>query len=204
VKITLSLATVVAALFSLGFATQSSYGQSVGTRVAVIDIPYILKNHAPFKTELEQAQKNRVDLRRWANDENQKIRGEISKLQQYKTGSPENKQAEESIAEMQLRLRLQLAKREKESIEAEAQAYYRTYKQIERVVADFAFRNQIGLVLRFSSEDIDPANTNSIMSGVNRFVVFQNRLDITDIVLEALPRAELSDTRGKGRPAIPR
>jgi len=103
-----------------------------------------------------------------------------------------------------LRLRLQLAKREKESIEAEAQAYYRTYKQIERVVADFAFRNQIGLVLRFSSEDIDPANTNSIMSGVNRFVVFQNRLDITDIVLEALPRAELSDTRGKGRPAIPR
>lgn len=202
-KTTLCFATVVAVLFSLGFATQSSYGQTAGTRVAVIDIPYILKNYQPFKDELEKSQKNHADLRRWAAEEGQKIRAEMSKLQQYKAGSPEYKTAEERIAEMQLRLKLEGAKREKAFIEAEAQAYYATYKKIEGVVADFAFRNQISLVLRFSREDINSADTRSIMSGVNRFVVFQNRLDITDLVKDALDRASVADRGGVGGPHIP-
>lgn len=202
-KTTLYFATLVAVLFSLGFVTQSTYGQTGGTRVAVIDIPYILKSYGPFKSQRDQFKKDRDGLRRWAATETEKIRGEMSKLQQYKTGSPDYKQTEERIAEMQLRLRLDGAKREKALIEKETQAYYETYKQIERVVADFAFRNQIGLVLRFNREDIDPANNNSIMQGINRLVVFQNRLDITDIVLEALPRVDVADERGRPGPPIP-
>jgi Skp family chaperone for outer membrane proteins len=206
VKTTLYSATLVAVLFSLGFATQSTYAQTAGTRVAVIDIPYILKSYPPFKAELEKSQKNLNDHRRWQGEENQKIRAEMGKLRQFKTGSPEYKAAEEGIAEMQLRLRLESAKREKAFVEAEAQAYYNTYKKIESVVADFAFRNQIGLVVRFNREEIDPANTRSIMSGVNRFVVFQNRLDITDLVLDALVRQTerlSNNNRGPSKPAIP-
>ncbi len=201
-KTTLCFATVVAVLFSLGFTTQSSYGQTAGTRVAVIDIPYVLKNYDPFKAELENSQKNHGELRKWAAEEGQKIRAEMGKLQQYKAGSPEYKAAEERIAEMQLRLKLDGAKREKAFIEAEAQAYYATYKKIEGVVSDFAFRNQIGLVVRFNREDINSADTRSIMSGVNRFVVFQNRLDITDLVLDALNRASVAGGGGSG-PHIP-
>lgn len=203
-KTTLYFATLVAVLFSLGFVTQSTYGQTPGTRVAVIDIAYILKTYEPFKAQRDQSKKDRDDLRRWAATETEKIRAEMSKLQQYKTGSPEYKQTEERIAEMQLRLRLDGAKREKALIEKDTQAYYATYKQIERVVADFAFRNQIGLVLRFNREDIDPTNNDSIMRGINRLVIFQNRLDITDIVLENLPRVQVSDRRGdSGPPPIP-
>lgn len=202
-KTTLYFATVVAVLFSLGFATQSTYGQAVGTRVAVIDVPYILKNYPPFKAEVEKIQKDIADFRRWVTEEQKTIRLEKERLGTFNVGSPEYKQTEERIAEMQLRMRLEGAKREKQFMEDEAKAYLNSYKRMESVVADFAFRNQIGLVLRFSREDIDPANNKSIMVGVNRLVVFQNRLDISEIILDAMPRDVADNTVPVG-PHIPR
>ena len=183
-KTILYYATVVAVLFSLGFATQSAHGQGAGTRVAVIDVPYIFKNYAGFKGEVEKVQRDINAFRQWVAEEQQKIRGETKKLELYKTGSAEYKEAEESIARMQMTHRLEGAKKEREFMEREAQLYYDLYKRIEAAVADFALRNQIGLVLRFSGEDIDPTDRKSIMLGVNRPVVYQSRLDITTMILE--------------------
>jgi len=184
VKTILYFATVVAVLSSLGFVTQSTYGQAAGTRVAVIDVPYIFKNYTGFKAEVEKIQKDMNAFRQWVAEENQKIRAETKKLELYKTGSAEYKQTEEEIARMQMTHRLEGAKREREFMEREAKLYFDLYKRIEAAVADFALRNQIGLVLRFSGEDIDPADRKSIMLGVNRQVVYQSRLDITSIILK--------------------
>ncbi|MBC8870984.1 MAG: OmpH family outer membrane protein [Planctomycetes bacterium] len=183
-KTILYFATVVAVLLSLGFVTQSTYGQAVGTRVAVIDVPYIFKNYTGFKAEVEKVQQDINTFRRWVAEEQKKIRDETKKLELYKTGSAEYKQTEEEIARMQMNHRLEGAKKEREFMEREAKLYYDLYKRIEAAVADFALRNQIGLVLRFSGEDIDPTDRKSIMLGVNRPVVYQSRLDITDIILK--------------------
>jgi hypothetical protein len=35
---------------------------------------------------------------------------------------------------------------------------------------------------------MDPAKRESIMQGINRFVIYQNRLNITDLILDTLNR----------------
>ena len=206
-KTTLYFATVVAILSCLGVATQPTYGQAFASRVAVIDVQYILKNYGPLKAKVEEVQRDLTAFRQWVEDQKKLIRLESSKLTQYKTGSPEYKQTEERIAEMQLRLRLDGAKREAALMEKEAKAYHTAYETMERVVTDTAVRNQIGLVLRFSRDKIDPTNSKAIMYNISRSVVFNNdSLDITKIVLDGMHRdigISKNDINPSPRPAIP-
>ena len=64
----------------------------------------------------------------------------------------------------------------------EAQLYYNTYLEVQSVVASFAKQNNITLVLRFDSSPIDQTNRASVSAGVNRFIVYQNSLDITELI----------------------
>jgi hypothetical protein len=62
-------------------------------------------------------------------------------------------------------------------------------------VANFARQNNISLVLRFSSEPIEPDDRNSVLQGINRAVVYQNQLNITGHVLK-----EINSTPAGGVP----
>ncbi len=74
----------------------------------------------------------------------------------------------------------------REFLEQEAKVYYGIYREIEDSVAVFAERNRIGLVLRYSGDEMKPDDRASVLQGVNRPVVFQRNLDITQHVLNQL------------------
>ena len=75
-------------------------------------------------------------------------------------------------------------------------------------VDSFAKRNGIALVIQFSADKIDPANPQSIMRGVNRAVVYQHQLNITDFVIEIVNAGTPKPVQGgavntTGRPQVP-
>ena len=134
------------------------------------------------------------------------MRKEREKLEQFKPGTQEYKQVEENVARMGAELQLEGAKRQKDFMEREAMIYYNAYREIETAVADFAARNSLSLVLRYSAEPMDPTKKETIMQGINRIVVYQNRLDITQYVLDRLNRGtpkEVVNNASPGGPARP-
>ena len=208
-RTSLTCAVALAVLFTAGLASRPAFGQAQagGTMVVVIDIPLIFKNHERFKAAINDIKKDIDDYKAWMTDQQKGIRAEAEKLEQFRPGTPEYKTQEEAIARKNVDLQMEGAKRQKAFMEAEAKVYYNTYKEIERAVEDFATRNSIQLVLRYSSEEIDATKRESIMQGINRAVVYQNRLDITDLIArrlnEGTPRQ--ADTRSNPavQPAIP-
>jgi hypothetical protein len=106
---------------------------------------------------------------------------------------------------MRVEQQLEAAKQQKEFMEREARAYFTAYKEVEAAVQEFAVRNRINLVLRYSGEDMDPTKRESIMQGINRFVVYQDRLNITEMVLDMVNRGTPTGEMAKGqtRPPIP-
>ena len=202
-RTSICLATIVASLVCLGIAAPPACGQSGGITVAVIDIPKIFKNHARFNAAITDIKKDIDAYKQFVAQQQKALRAEREKLEQFKPGTREYKEIEERIARMSMEAQLESAKRQKAFMEREAQEYYRTYKEIEAAVADFAARNRIGLVVRYSSQDIDPTKRESIMQGINRFVVFQNHLDITQIILDQLNRGT-PPVPSISQPPIPR
>jgi Skp family chaperone for outer membrane proteins len=191
----------VAILFSVGFAAPQAHAQT-GTNVAVIDIPYIFKNFTRFTQAIDDIKKDIDEYKNVVKNQQDQLRVETQKLELYKPGTKEYRDQEEKITQMRLQFQLESTKRQKEFMEREGQAYFTAYREVERVVAEFAQRNRIGLVLRFSAEEMDPTQRDSIMQGINQMVVYQDRLNITEAILEQLNRGTPA-VRQAQQPVIP-
>jgi Skp family chaperone for outer membrane proteins len=208
VRKTIAVATVLASLFVLTTSTQVTAQQpppqqQVGTRVAVIDIPYIFKDHPRFKANIDQIKNEVTQFEATVRAEQERIRGMRNTLTTFDVGTPEYKRAEEQMAQGTSDLQVRMALKRKDFMEREAKAYYNAYREIEYHVQDFCTRNGFSLVLRFNQTEMNPLKLESIRQGVNRAVVYQRNLNITDLILQRLKQGSAPQAT-VGRPAIPR
>lgn len=159
-----------------------------GTNVVVIDIAYVFKNHNRFNGMMNDIKKDIEQFEAFVKGEQQKGITKKDELITFKPGSLEFKQKEEELARLQSELQVQVGLKRKEFLEQEARVYFRVYREIEQVVAVFAQRNRIGLVLRFNGDEMKEDDRASVLQGVNRAIVYQQNLDITQLILDELNR----------------
>lgn len=208
-RMSLLLATVVAGVMGVGIgsfaaqapaqaqpqaqpvaaAAQPSAPRTSPPNVAVIDIGYIFKNHERFKNSLETIKKDFEDFEKYVRDQQQQLAAKAEELKAKPAGSPEYRQLEEQIADTTTKLRLEVGRKQKDRVDQEAKVYFNAYKEIEWYVQRFADRYQIDLVVRFNSEDMDPNKPDSVLQGINKFIVYNRGLDISNQILNELKTA---------------
>lgn len=194
-----SLSFGLSICLSLAFAvsTASAQGGAPGL-VTVLDVAKVFEKHPVFNAKME-ALKNEVQ-------EFQKdVRGKVTKLaekrqsltREFTIGTPKFKEAEESLAREEADLKVKTGQTEREYMNKEAKLYYETYLEVQSIVANFARSNNISLVLRFDSTDIDQTNRASVSNGVNRFIVYQEKLDLTGLIItEVEKKAQQAGIQG--------
>ena len=193
----LCLATVVACFASFSVSAQA---QSAGS-VAVIDISRIFKEHQRFRAALADMKKDVEAAEAGLRKDAESIKQMAVDLQKapYAPGSPQYKEQEELIATKQAQIQLKMNLQKKEFMEREAKVYYQVYTEIEQEVAKFAQRYGINLVLRYNKIEMSPENRQEVLAGVNRAVVYQNKIDITDDILRIIqPQGPLPNSQRTG------
>ncbi|MDX1947904.1 MAG: OmpH family outer membrane protein [Pirellulaceae bacterium] len=185
-RFSLRTAALAACLVSLSTA---AFGQAPAaapppTNIVVIDVAHIFKNHNRFNGMMADIKKDIEQFDAFVRAEQQKGLAKRDQLMTYKPGSLEYKQLEEELARMQSDMQVQVSLKRKEFLEQEARVYFRVYREIEQTVAVFAQRNRISLVLRFNGDEMKEDDRASVLQGVNRAVVYQQGLDITDHILK--------------------
>lgn len=158
-----------------------------GTNVACVDISHIFKNHNVFNTRLVELNERGAELDAWVRTQQRDLSKMREELQAFKAGTPEYKQLEEKITKAIAENDLSLRRQRTDFLNDEAQLYYETYNQIEQAVAKFALRANIGIVIRFTREPLKNDDPRALQAGiVSRMVIFQHRLDITELILKDL------------------
>jgi Skp family chaperone for outer membrane proteins len=184
-------------------ATAPASAVPAGTRVAVIDINFIFKKHVRFKQTMDSIKQEIEDFEGVLREERNRITTKTEQLQALPTGSPGYKQLEEEVAAMHTALGLKTGRKRKEILEREAKVYYNSYKNIEQHVRQFADRYGIDLVMRFNSEPMDATKRESVLQGINRAVVYQRNLNITNQIIEILNRQTPRLSGNTNGPSIP-
>ena len=159
---------------------------ALGTQVALIDIGHILKNHSRYKAARENLMQRGKALQVTATQESKKLNAEAEQLKDFQPGSLEFKKLEASLAQQHSDTRVKLELSRRELVDEEVKLYYTTYQEVEAAVETIAVKYNIQLVLRFDREKMDPADADSIRRGLMNNVVYQSKLDITDMVLQSL------------------
>lgn len=158
--------------------------------VAVVDISYIFKKHERFKSTMEQMKKEMETIEGELKADREKIAQQEQQRTQFNVGSAEYKKLEEDIARQMAEFNLKMGKLRKEFLEREAKVYFQTYLEVVDAVKYYAKRQNIGLVLRFNGEPVDPNRRDEVLREINKPVVVQDQIDITPDVLMLINREQ--------------
>ena len=169
----------IALLLLIG--ASSVYAQQ---NVVVVDMGKIFREHKGFKISIDNLQKEVEGFKQSIQVDRTKIQSESEVLAGIDRSSPDYKTKEASIAKMAADMQVNHNMKNKEFMEREAKLYYQTYVQILTTVQNFCRENNITLVIRFTGAEIDPTNRASVLAGVNNVVVFQEKRDITDLIIQ--------------------
>jgi Skp family chaperone for outer membrane proteins len=166
--------------------------------MAVIDIAKVFKEHVKFKQKMDNIKKEIEAFQADVRQQRERLTERSKKgMEMYKPGSPEYRQLEEELAKTASQIQVNAKLKQKEILDREAKVYYETYQDVVTLVARIARHNGIELVLRFDSEQIDPADRGQVLKAVNRNVIFQHpHLDLTNIVLRQVAPHLFTKTPG--------
>jgi Skp family chaperone for outer membrane proteins len=197
VKTLVPFAAALAVVLTLTVETSQAQNQAQNSwsanaskhGVAVIDISYIFKKHDRFRATMDAMKKEMESTEADLKAERDKIAQKEEQRNTYNPGTAEYKQMDEQLARDMSEFNLKMTKIRKEFLEREAKVYYQTYVEVSQAVAVYAQRHDIGLVIRFNGEPVDPNKRDDVLREINKPVVFQNQIDITPDVLAMLNSA---------------
>jgi Skp family chaperone for outer membrane proteins len=184
------LPAFAAALIAL--AAQTSHGQdnqpaAAGPGVvAVLDVFRVFNENAEHSAAMEQIRQSAEAVKASVEGEMQTISSEAQQVMKLEAGSPERNQKEADLEQRQTALRTRARQEELDLLAREAGVYYQTWTRMQQVITAVAEHNNISLVLRFDSAAIDPENRGDVIKGVNRAVIYHDRLDMTDLVIQQM------------------
>lgn len=160
------------------------------TPIVVLDLSKVFDSHPRFKSRIDQIKASVKAEEGKIQQEGEQLKAQVQQLQVLEAGTPDFKQLESNVARTQARLQADMQLKRKGFLEEEAKVYFETYQEVQAEVKAFAENNRIGIVLRYSSEEIDQANRQSVLQGINQPIVYnQNSLDITGYIVTRVSRA---------------
>ena len=169
---------------SIGFSSANAQ-----TRVSVIDIGEVFKNHPTFPGQLEALKTEAEKFKQGSLQLRQQMMKKAEVLQQYKPGSAEFKQAESELAKESAALEVEQRNQMRTLMEREAKLHFQAYQQVEAAISSYCEPREIQLVLRHNDIEMQKGNPSSIMRKVNGSIVFyQPSRDITTAVIAELPK----------------
>ncbi|MGW8255915.1 MAG: OmpH family outer membrane protein [Thermoguttaceae bacterium] len=155
--------------------------------IALLDVSYLIKHHPRYKAMIDALMADGDKFEAEVNHENASIRQLGEKLNTYRQGSPEHKQMEEEIARRQADLTVKVKLQRNDFLQREAKIYHSVYKEIAQEVEHYCANNNIDMVLKFNGDPVDVDKPGSILSYINKQVVWYDKnRDITPIILDAV------------------
>ncbi len=189
VKNLLAITALTFAGSSVGapLSAQQTAAGATGTRIAVVDVGFIVKNHPTIR----QQQTTIKDQVKSAQDELVKRRESLVKeaeqLKEFKEGSPQFNQLQERLANQEAQLKLDMVRKEKELDGVEATMAITFYQELQTLIKSVAEHNQIDMVLRSNREEPDLKQPATIQMALEKGVVYNKpTMDMTDLILNMI------------------
>jgi len=180
-------------------------GGPAPSRMAVIDIKYILENHQRFKSSMEQMKTQFEAAGKQLQEERNRIVQMDKQLSELNPGTPDYNQLEERITRMKADWTVKANKLKKDIRNQESQILWNVYYEIQTETKRYCEQNGIGLVVQFNGDKIDSHRPEQVVKGMSRPIVYNaQQLDITPWILKALHsggRAAAPGPRVGDRPA---
>jgi len=157
-----------------------------GQNVALLDVSYLFEKLPHFKAYMQQV----TDDAQKAQDEVKREEQEIKKLAESAEavrGTPKFKAIEEEITRRRGDLAVKIELQRRNFQQRQAKIYLSVYKEVQDQASLVCSQYGYDIVLRFNGDPVDAENPQSVLTYINRPVVwYAEQRDITPFVLKSI------------------
>lgn len=177
----------VTGLFLFDFSSTEVNAQA---RVAIVDVGQVFQSHPTFAKQLEGLKTQADGFKEETMQLQKQLQQKAAQIQgAYGKETDDFRNAETKLAQEAAALEIKQKNKLRGLMEQEAQLHFQTYQEIKTAIETFCQQRQISLVLRHSSQEVDPENPASMMQRVNGKVVFYRAdNEITSQIIGMLTR----------------
>ncbi|MGE0605881.1 MAG: OmpH family outer membrane protein [Pirellulales bacterium] len=185
------ICTVLGYLFAVPMsrAKESSRGRTAvadAFRAATIDMALLYKSDPKFIRQREELTASIRTAEDAVRAKGASLDSRKRLLQKMAPGSDTFNRLKSEI-EIDTALLQTSVQEQKNALSArEADIYWQCHQEMSKVIEDYCEHHGIQMVVRTTNDPIDPANPQSVMQGLNRQVVYDKGIDITQAIVEQL------------------
>jgi Skp family chaperone for outer membrane proteins len=166
------------------------------TKVALVDVGMVFKNHPSFSQELESLKSEADKFKEETRQMQAALMEKAGVLKNYQPDSDEFRQAETELAKESAALEVQQRSKLRTLMEREAKLHYDTYMQIKSAVSTYCEQRGIQLVMRHDATPMKADQPGAIMQKVNGKVVFhQPNNEITQQIVAIVAQSAGAERR---------
>jgi len=164
--------------------------------VALVNMDKIFKTHQPLLDKLAPIKTAAVELEKNLQLRNVELETVVNKLRAAQPGSPEAQRLQQQGAKLQAELQQFMQKERGDLQKREAAIFLDLYRQLEEEVRKYAKAKGIKLVIRQQEGSLDENQPlQQILTSLNRGIIYEDGLDITEEILKALDARTASDKK---------
>lgn len=188
------LALITAVAITLPLTGIVAQAQESGI-VAILDVAAVFQKNLEFNTQMNEIKQSANELKAQITEQQKAIQIRAQEISAMESG-PRRFEQEAALEQQQAQLKTKARQAETNLLNREAQIYYVTYQKLQSVVAAVAEANGIVLVLRFDNSPINGNVRPEVIKAVNRSVVYNNQLDLTNLVAQQMGPQVVADNAG--------
>jgi Skp family chaperone for outer membrane proteins len=188
------VASVIGILFGVQLAAAYAHADD-SLPIAILNMDRVFKTHQPLLDQLAPAREEAKALQEKVQLRQAEIETVANQIRKAEPGSPDFQRLQGQLLKLNGELQ-QMAQAGQQTIQKkETTIYLAFYRILDEEVAKYAKAKGLKLVLRQQESSLDEKQPlQEILKSLNRSIIYQDGLDITDDILKAL------DVRAASKP----
>ena len=155
--------------------------------VGLVNVDRILKEYKPLNDKLDPLKAEAKDLDGAVQVRQAEMETVANQARQTQPGSPDFQRFQIQLVKLQTDLQQFVAKGRHDLQQKEATVYLTFFRQLDVEISKYAKANGLKLVLRqYETSFEDGQSLPDVAKSLNRTILYEEGLDITDIILKAL------------------
>jgi Skp family chaperone for outer membrane proteins len=160
--------------------------------LGLVNVDRILKEYKPLNEQIDPLKAEAKDLDGKVQVRQAEMETVANQARQTQPGSPEFQRLQIQLVKLQTDLQQFVAKGRHDLQQKEATIYLTFFRQLDAEVSKYAKANGLKLVLRqYETSFEEGQSLPDVAKSLNRTILYEEGLDITDAILKAL-RAQIS------------
>ena len=162
--------------------------------IALVNIDRILKDYKPLNDKLDPLKAEAKEVENAIQVRQAELETVGNQLRQVLPGSPDQQRLQIQLVKMQGDFQRFVAEGKSKLQQKEAAIYLAFFRQLDAEIAKYSKANGLKLVLRQSETSLEDGQPlQDVFKSLNRSIMYQDGLDITDAILKALQASSATD-----------